>query len=98
MSNDIFYDKSRLSILAVLIAEKSEITFNDLIEKTQLTKGNLSSHLKKLEDEKIIKIDKFFKVKKPVTTIQLTTIGRKQFLEYLSQMENLIKNSLKRTT
>jgi len=98
MSNDIFYDKSRLSILAVLIAEKSEITFNDLIEKTQLTKGNLSSHLKKLEDEKIIKIDKFFKDKKPVTTVQLTTIGRKQFVEYLSQMENLIKKSLKRTT
>jgi len=96
MNNDIFYDKSRLSILAVLIAQKSEITFNELIEKTQLTKGNLSSHLKKLEDEKVIKINKFFDEKKPVTTIQLTAAGRKSFLDYLSQMENLIKKSLKK--
>jgi len=97
MSNDIFYDKSRLSILAVLITEKSEITFNELVEKTQLTKGNLSSHLKKLEDEKIIKINKFFKDKKPVTSVQLSAMGRKQFVDYLSQMEKLIKHSLKGT-
>ncbi|MFQ5753139.1 MAG: transcriptional regulator, partial [bacterium] len=63
-----FHEPSRLAIISVLCREVDGITFNELKEECELTFGNLSSHLKTLQEAGIIAIKKFFVNKKPCTT------------------------------
>ncbi len=56
----IFHEPSRLAIMSALCREVDGLTFNELKEECDLTFGNLSSHLKSLQDAKVIKVKKFF--------------------------------------
>ena len=81
----------RLAILSVLVTSKSA-SFKFLKEATNTTDGNLNTHLSKLEAANYIKIEKRFVGKKPLTECKLTATGRKAFMNYLTQMEQFIKN------
>jgi len=80
----IIHEPSRLAIMAVLSACKSA-DFTYLLETTGLSKGNLSSHLSRLEDNNYISITKGFKGKYPNTTCALTKTGRNAFKAYRQQ-------------
>jgi DNA-binding MarR family transcriptional regulator len=56
---------------------------------TGLTKGNLSSHLTKLEDAGLVAIEKRFVRKKPNTNVALTALGRKRIARHWEQLERL---------
>ncbi len=84
-------DKVRLSIMGVLANSNEPIAFTDLIEAMQLTKGNLSSHMKKLEEGGLIKMEKEFVNRKPRTTYECTPNGREHLKEYLEQIQALLK-------
>lgn len=60
---------------------------------TALSKGNLSSHLSKLEKEKLVKIQKTYDGKKPLTIISLTNAGKKAIKNHWEQLEELKKQS-----
>jgi DNA-binding transcriptional ArsR family regulator len=80
----------RLAILSVLISvENANFTF--LKENTGTTDGNLSTHLSKLEEAGYIRIKKKFVGKKPQTLCFITEKGRNAFMEYLNQMEQIVK-------
>lgn len=89
----ILTDRVRLSIVSLLYkaSDDTEVTFNDILSALELTKGNLSSHMSKLEGAEIIEIKKEFVGKKPKTTYRLTENGKQKFLQYLSIMEEFLK-------
>lgn len=73
------------------LAVNDQLDFNALKEYLEVTDGNLASHLKALEGEKFIDVDKSFIGRKPNTKYMMTKDGKKAFADHLSIMEKLIK-------
>jgi DNA-binding transcriptional ArsR family regulator len=90
------HEPARLKIVALLYGAQ-EVDFLFLLRETELTKGNLSSHLTKLEEAGYIEIEKTFRGKIPMTLIRLTTQGRKAFEGYRKAMEAILKESAVKT-
>lgn len=67
--------------------------FNTLKELLGVTDGNLASHIKALEKEKFIIIEKQFIGKKPNTRYLATDLGKLEFKKHIEALEKLIKNS-----
>lgn len=88
----LIHEPSRLAILTVLSSvEAADFVF--LQRATQLTKGNLSSHLTKLEQAGLVAIEKRFLEKKPNTNIAITTLGRHRIARHWQQLDQLKKLS-----
>lgn len=68
------------------------IDFNSLKEYLDLTDGNLASHLKALEKEKFIGVEKSFVGKKPNTKYFITKDGKRAFTDHLKSLEKLIQS------
>jgi len=88
--DDLIHSRIRLAIMSVLITV-DEADFNFLKDKVNATDGNLSVHLKKLEEGNYISVKKEFIDRKPKTLYTLTKIGVKAFEAYVAQLEKLIK-------
>ena len=87
----IFDSRVRLGIMSALIVNES-INFNDLKELIEVTDGNLASHLKTLEENKYIKVEKGFLGRKTNTTYSVTKAGSKAFSIHLDALEKLIRS------
>ncbi|NCP84987.1 MAG: transcriptional regulator [Bacteroidetes bacterium] len=85
-----FESRIRLGIMSVL-AVNDALDFNALKEYLDLTDGNLASHLKGLEKEAFIQVEKTFIGRKPNTTYCLTDEGKQAFSDHLNALEILIK-------
>ena len=77
----VIHEPGRLMIVAVLAGLK-ECDFAFMLNETKLNKGNLSSHLAKLEAAGYVEIEKTYRGKVPMTLLRLTRAGRKAFEEY----------------
>ncbi len=73
------------------LAVNDQLDFNSLKDYLQVTDGNLASHLKALEKEKFISVEKSFVGRKPHTRYEITPTGKKAFDDHLRALENLIK-------
>lgn len=89
--NKSFDNKVRLGVMSVLLVD-DWVEFTRLREMLELTDGRLASHLKVLESEGFIKLKKNFVNRKPKTTYQATSKGRKAFNDHLNALEELIKS------
>jgi len=69
------------------------VDLNTLIEELQLTKGNLSTHVLKLEEKGLMSVKKEFVGRKPRTTYSCTPQGRREMEDYLSRIETLLKQT-----
>lgn len=87
----IFDSRVRLGIMSALIVNES-INFNELKELIEVTDGNLASHLKTLEENKYIKVEKGFLGRKTNTTYSVTKAGSKAFSIHLDALEKLIRS------
>ena len=85
----LIHEPARLLIVTILCTVESA-DFLFLQRETDLTKGNLSAHLSKLENAGYVYIKKTFKGKLPLTVCKLTEAGRKAFDDYRQQMQNFI--------
>jgi DNA-binding transcriptional ArsR family regulator len=84
--NRLVHEPARLMILTALSAcDKADFLF--LLNLTGLTKGNLSSHLSKLEQAGFVEIEKLFEGKQPVTYARLTGEGRDAIKEYWKRFD-----------
>lgn len=92
--DDVIHSRIRTSIMAVLVSVE-EAEFNYLKEKVNATDGNLSVHLKKLEDAGYVSIKKIFVERKPVSKYKITNKGYKAFENYIKNLENIVKNNIK---
>lgn len=88
----IIHDKIRLGILTILVKIEGEVTFSKLKNDLQVTDGNLSTHMKVLAENRIVKIRKTFVGKKPRTSYRITSIGRKKFFNYLNNLGLFLRN------
>jgi len=84
----------RLQILSILVVNES-YDFNSLKEALELSDGSLATHIKALEREKYILINKSFVGKKPNTRYRLSEKGRQAFKKHLDAMESIIKSQKK---
>lgn len=69
----------------------ASVNFNDLKTLLQITDGNLASHLKALEENNIIKVEKGFVGRKTNTTYAVTKLGEKTFKLHIDALEKMIK-------
>ena len=87
--DDVIHGRIRLGIMAYL-AGVGTAEFNELKAKLQATDGNLSAHLRKLEDAAYVAVDKSFLNRKPLTRVSLTDAGRAAFTTYLDAIAALV--------
>lgn len=87
----VIHEPARLLILAYLsVVESADFLF--LMNQTNLTRGNLSSHLSKLETAGYVEIKKEFVDKIPRTLLALTEKGRDAFHEYRRNMKQVLES------
>jgi DNA-binding MarR family transcriptional regulator len=87
-----FENRLRLQIMSVLVAN-DRYDFNSLKELLEVTDGNLASHLKGLEKEEYILVNKSFLGRKPNTNYEATAKGKTAFTDHLNALEQLIKST-----
>jgi DNA-binding MarR family transcriptional regulator len=93
----VIHERARLSILTSLITNPKGLTFNDLKQLCALTDGNLSRHLGVLQRAKIVDILKGQDRNRPQTLCRITPSGRNRYLDYLSTLEQVIRDAAKET-
>lgn len=81
----LIHAPARLKIIATLLLLE-EADFLYLLHATQLTRGNLSTHLSKLEEAGYIAIEKTYRGRRPLTLVRLTEAGRQAFETYRKNM------------
>lgn len=87
--DDVIHGRVRLGIMAFL-AGVGSANFNELKTRLQTTDGNLSVHLRKLEDAGFVAVVKRFEGRKPLTEASMTPAGRKAFMAYLDALQGLV--------
>jgi len=87
--DEVIHGKLRLGVMAYLSAVDAA-TFAELKDRTGATDGNLSVHLRKLEEAGYVVVEKRFVGRKPQTRARLTPQGRKAWIAYLDQMRALL--------
>lgn len=89
----VIHERARLSILTSLMTNPRGVTFNDLKELCALTDGNLSRHLRVLERAGMVEIVKGQDRNRSVTVCRITASGKKNYLEYLETLEQVIRDA-----
>lgn len=86
--DDVIHGRIRLGVVAYLSAVQSAL-FGELRDKVGATDGNLSAHLRKLEEAGYVAVDKSFNGRKPQTRLALTSEGRRAWRGWLDRIETL---------
>jgi DNA-binding HxlR family transcriptional regulator len=89
----VLHERARLSILTSLATSPKGLTFNHLKQLCGLTDGNLSRHLRVLEKGKVVEIVKGHEHNRPQTICRITAAGRKRFVEYISTLEQVVRDA-----
>ena len=88
--NPVIHERARLGIVSALAAREA-VTFAELKALLAMTDGNLSVHLRVLEEAGFVAIEKAFVGRKPQTTAVLTRKGRIAFEHYVQVLEEIVK-------
>ncbi len=88
--DDVIHGRLRLGIMAYL-STINPASFSELQAKLQTTNGNLSTHLRKLEDAGYVEQEKKFQGRRPLTLVHMTTGGRKAWLNYLDVLRTVLE-------
>ena len=86
----VFDSRVRLGVMSALMVN-AQVSFNELKELINVTDGNLASHLKALEENGYVKVNKGFVGRKTNTTYAVTKAGEKAFRLHLDALERMIK-------
>ena len=89
----VIHERARLSLLTSLLTHAKGQTFNELKQMCALTDGNLNRHLEVLEKEGFVQVRKGQDGNRPQTTCKITASGRARYLEYLSALEQVLKDA-----
>ena len=87
--DDVIHGRLRLGVMAYL-ADVEVADFTELKTVLEATQGNLSVHLRKLQEAGYVEIDKSFVDLKPLTRVRITAAGRKAFSDWLSAIAKLV--------
>ena len=90
--DSILHQPVRSKLVATLI-QNDKMPFKALKEQLELTDGNLSTHIKKLEDAGYVEVEKFFEGKRPKTVVSINENGKKAFKQYIKQLQSFIEEN-----
>jgi DNA-binding transcriptional ArsR family regulator len=88
----VIHEKGRMAIMS-LLAATPELSFTEMKQALGMTDGNLSVHLRTLQEAGYIGVTKTFQNRKPLTTCALTANGRKAFANYIDLLEEIVRQS-----
>lgn len=88
--NPVIHERVRLGIMSLLAASR-ELAFNDVKEALRLTDGNLSVHMRILEEYGYVEVEKSFVMRRPRTVLRVTKRGRRAFEAYLGVLEKVTR-------
>ena len=86
----LIHEKGRLAIMSMLAASP-ELSFTELRDAAEMTDGNLTTHIRALQQEGYVSVAKSFQNNRPLTTCSLTAAGRKAFAEYIDLLEKIVR-------
>jgi DNA-binding MarR family transcriptional regulator len=90
--NRVIHEKGRLAIMSMLAASP-ELSFTELRDALAMTDGNLTTHIRALQQEGYVAVAKSFQNRRPLTTCSLTTSGRKAFADYINLLERIVQQN-----
>jgi len=74
-----------------MLAASPELSFTELRDALNMTDGNLTTHVRTLQEEGLVSVAKSFQNNRPLTTCSLTAAGRKAFAEYIALLEQIVR-------
>lgn len=88
----VIHEKGRMAIMS-LLAATPELSFTEMRNTLSMTDGNLSVHIRTLQEAGYVAVTKTFKDRKPLTTYTLTETGRRAFGQYIDLLEQIVKQN-----
>ena len=90
----VIHEKGRLAIMSALAATP-ELSFTELRDALTMTDGNLTTHIRILQEEGFISVAKSYQNNRSLTTCSLTKAGRKAFASYIDLLEKIVSQNRK---
>jgi DNA-binding MarR family transcriptional regulator len=90
----VIHEKGRLAIMSSLAATPG-LAFTELRDTLGMTDGNLTTHIRTLQQAGYVAVAKSFQNNRPLTTCSLTTAGRRAFADYISLLEQIVRQTRK---
>ncbi len=88
----VIHEEGRLAIMSMLAAS-AELSFTEMRDALGMTDGNLTTHIKALQQEGYVSVAKSYQNRRPLTTCALTVTGRKAFAEYINLLEKIVRQN-----
>lgn len=88
----LIHEKGRLGIMSMLAASP-ELSFTELRNTLAMTDGNLTTHIRALQQEGYVSVAKSYQNNRPLTTCSLTPAGRKAFAQYIDLLEKIVRQN-----
>lgn len=91
----VIHEKGRLAIMSALAATP-QLSFTEMRDTLNMTDGNLTAHMRTLQEAGYVSVTKEFHGGRPLTTFSLTTPGKKAFTSYIDLLEQIVKQTRKK--
>jgi DNA-binding MarR family transcriptional regulator len=88
----VIHEKGRLAIMSMLAAA-AELSFTELRNALDMTDGNLTTHIRTLQEAGYVSVTKSFQNRRPLTTCAVTAGGKKAFANYINLLEQIIRQT-----
>lgn len=88
----VIHEKGRLAIMSMLAASP-ELSFTEMRDTLKMTDGNLTTHIRTLQEAGYVSVTKSFQNNRPLTTCSLTSAGKKAFTGYINLLEEIIQQT-----
>lgn len=88
----VIHEKGRLAIMSMLAASP-ELSFTELRDTLEMTDGNLTSHMRTLQEAGYVSLAKSYQNNRPLTTCALTAAGKKAFSAYINLLEQIVQQT-----
>ncbi len=88
----VIHEKGRLAIMSMLAASP-ELSFTELRDALEMTDGNLTTHIRTLQEAGYVSVAKSYQNNRPLTTCSLTPAGKKAFASYVNLLEQIVQQN-----
>jgi len=88
----VIHEKGRLAIMSMLAASP-ELSFTELRDTLNMTDGNLTTHIRTLQEAGYVSVTKSYQNNRPLTTCSVTAAGKKAFANYINLLESIIQQT-----
>ena len=88
----VIHEKVRLALMS-LLAASPQLSFTEMRDTLNMTDGNLTAHMRTLQEAGYASVTKEFQGGRPLTTYSLTARGRKAFATYINLLEQIVQQT-----